>query len=117
MNITRCESNICIKKDILFNLVLQELAKEGQKTKKAYQRILRSDTPKDYYFMQINYVKAVVKSLLNYTGYTQESNNIYNKKGNNLYSIANKYNTTVDEIKKKNNLTSNLLTIGQILII
>lgn len=37
--------------------------------------------------------------------------------GDNLYSIANKYNTTVDAIKKANNLTSNLLTIGQELII
>lgn len=39
------------------------------------------------------------------------------KKGDNLYSIARKYNTTVDAIKKKNNLTSNLLSIGQQLII
>lgn len=37
--------------------------------------------------------------------------------GDNLYSIANKYNTTVDEIKKLNNLTSNNLSIGQVLII
>ena len=35
--------------------------------------------------------------------------------GDNLYSIANKYNTTVDELKKLNNLTSNNLSIGQIL--
>ena len=38
-------------------------------------------------------------------------------KGDNLYSIANKYNVTVDEIKSANNLTSNLLNIGQILVI
>ncbi len=37
------------------------------------------------------------------------------KKGDNLYSIAKKYNTSVDTIKKKNNLTSNLLSIGQLL--
>lgn len=30
-----------------------------------------------------------------------------------MYSIAQKYNTTVDELKKLNNLTSNLLSIGQ----
>ena len=39
------------------------------------------------------------------------------KSGDNLYSIARKFNTTVDELKKLNNLTSNLLSIGQILII
>lgn len=37
------------------------------------------------------------------------------KKGDSLYSIANKYNTTVDELKRINNLTSNILSIGQIL--
>ena len=35
--------------------------------------------------------------------------------GDSLYSIAKKYNTTVDEIKALNNLTSNLLSIGQVL--
>ena len=35
------------------------------------------------------------------------------KKNDNLYSIAKKYDTTVDEIKRYNNLTSNDLTIGQ----
>lgn len=39
------------------------------------------------------------------------------KSGDNLYSIARKFNTTVDNLKKLNNLTSNLLSIGQILII
>ena len=39
------------------------------------------------------------------------------QRGDNLYSIANKYNTTVNEIKRKNNLTSNNLSIGQQLII
>ena len=35
------------------------------------------------------------------------------KRGDSLYSIAREYNTTVNEIKKLNNLTSNLLSIGQ----
>ena len=39
------------------------------------------------------------------------------KSGDSLYSIAKKYNTTIDNIKQKNNLSSNLLSIGQKLII
>ena len=39
------------------------------------------------------------------------------KKGDTLYSIARTYNTTVNEIKSLNNLTSNSLSIGQTLIL
>ena len=35
--------------------------------------------------------------------------------GDSLYSIVRKYNTTIDELKRINNLTSNNLSIGQIL--
>ena len=37
------------------------------------------------------------------------------QKGDSLYSIANKNNITVDELKKINNLTSNMLSVGQVL--
>ena len=48
--------------------------------------------------------------------YIPATNTTYNvKKGDSLYSIAKSFNTTVDSIKKKNNLTSNILNIGQIL--
>lgn len=39
------------------------------------------------------------------------------KSGDSLYSIARKFNTTVDSIKNKNNLKSNLLSVGQKIII
>ena len=46
------------------------------------------------------------------------NNNVYIvKKGDSLYSIANKYNTTIENIKKINKLTSNNLQIGDKLII
>lgn len=47
--------------------------------------------------------------------YEEEENIYIVKKGDSLYSIANKYNTTVEELKKINNLTSNILSIGQVL--
>lgn len=37
------------------------------------------------------------------------------KSGDNLYGIANKYGVSVDELKSYNNLTSNLLSLGQVL--
>lgn len=48
----------------------------------------------------------------------QSSSNTYIvKSGDSLYSIARKFNTTVNSIKSKNNLKNNLLSIGQKLII
>lgn len=39
------------------------------------------------------------------------------KSGDSLWSIASRYNTTVDKLKDINNLSSNLLSIGQKLLI
>ena len=63
-----------------------------------------------------NYTEAVVKGIAEYTNtpYYKGIDNYYVvKKGDTLYSIAKTYNTTVDNIKKLNNLTSNTLSIGQ----
>ena len=48
---------------------------------------------------------------------TQPTQTYTVKSGDNLYSIARRFNTTVDSIKRKNNLTSNNLSIGQKLLI
>ena len=75
-------------------------------------------------FLNNNYKElgeAVIKSILEYKGipYSSPQTNVKNtytvKKGDNLYSIANKYNTTVSELKKINNLNSNNLSIGKVL--
>ena len=65
-----------------------------------------------------NIGEAVVIALANYLNVPyQSTNDIYYtvKKGDSLYSIAQKYNTTVDELKKLNNLTTNNLAIGDVL--
>lgn len=46
---------------------------------------------------------------------TTDTNTYTVKSGDSLWRIANRYNTTVDELKRLNNLTSNTLSIGQIL--
>ena len=52
-----------------------------------------------------------------------DSNNSSNKnqyivqRGDTLYSLALKYNTTVDKLRNLNNLNTNTLTIGQILVL
>ena len=58
------------------------------------------------------------KSKIKGTEITPSNENIYIvKKGDTLYKIANMHNTTVDKLKKDNNLQSNLLSIGQELIV
>ncbi len=67
-----------------------------------------------------NYVDAVIRALLEYLNIEEESipvtgNTYVVKRGDTLYGIANKYNTTVDTLKNINNLTSNTLSVGEIL--
>lgn len=51
------------------------------------------------------------------TGNVTNDNVYVVQAGDSLYAIANKFGTTVDELKRINNLTSNNLSIGQKLII
>ena len=82
------------------------------------------DTPANVQFLKDNYkqlAEAVVQAVANYKGYKYvpsggtSTNTYIVKSGDTLYKIAQKYNTTVDTLKQINNLTSNLLSVGQIL--
>lgn len=82
------------------------------------------DSAKDVEFLKENYkelAEAVISAVANYIGvpYTPPegitTNTYVVQKGDSLYSIANKLGTTVSELKKENNLTTNTLQIGQVL--
>ena len=101
---------------------------------KYYQLRSTTNTSKDYYELlsNINNNSIIIKygndiltnqniPLIIYQTINENidnNNNIYIvKSGDSLYSISKKFNTTVDEIKKINNLSNNLLSINQKLII
>ncbi len=83
------------------------------------------DNPRDQIKLQnnlLNYVEGVVKAVSEYIGvpYRQPGSSEIGdtyvvQKGDTLYSIALKYNTTVSELQQLNNLTSNILSAGQVL--
>lgn len=81
------------------------------------------DNPSDAKKIMENYEKyaeAVVKAVSDYVGipYEKVNNGTYKvQKGDTLWNIAKKNNITVDELKRLNNLNSNLLYIGQELIL
>ena len=84
------------------------------------------DTSQQNQFLNNNYkelAEAVIKSILEYKNLpysppkTNSQINYIVKKGDTLYSIAQRYNITVDELKKQNQLSTNQLTIGQSLIL
>ena len=87
-----------------------------------------TDDSKDASLIKNNWqslAEAVVKALASYIGvkYTapskdvQDNNTYVVKKGDTLYSIAKKYNVSVDALKNANNLKSNLININQKLTI
>lgn len=55
------------------------------------------------------------KLIINQNYETSDYKTYQVKKGDSLYAIAQKFNTTVDELKKINGITNNILSIGQIL--
>lgn len=68
------------------------------------------------------YVEGVVKAIADYAGYTYKEPTITDdyyivQSGDTLYSIARRYNTTVAELRRLNNLTTDTLSIGMRLLI
>ena len=71
-----------------------------------------------------DWAEAVVKAVSEYKGYNyvEPNRNTVNnsyivQKGDSLWSIAKRFNVGVNEIKSANNLSSNLINVGQTLII
>ena len=85
------------------------------------------DSPKDD-ILQLqnnldNYAEAVVKAVADYIGVPYvapggvKTNTYVVKKGDSLYSIANKLGVSVENLKNANGISGNLINIGQVLSI
>lgn len=128
----------------LSNLILNNFKKSGFKVRKVYQKPLPSNINKDYYFIlrdtkDMNsiiveygfidnkedldnikknykgYVRDVVDAVLSY--YNINKGTYIVKKGDTLYSISKKFNIPLENLKNINKLNSNLIHVGDTLII
>lgn len=123
--------------------ILNELAKEGQPIRSAYQRTMPNDSTTDYYFIHRDtgvttpvmieygflnnpqdleriktnyksYVDAVVRAIKN----TFENKNVVTyvvRPGDTLWSIADKYNVSVETLRRANGIYSDMLRVGQLI--
>ena len=129
------------------NLIAAELGKSGLAIRNVYQRfnrlgkdyyfILRDSNPNTSMIIEYGFAdneddayrllyewptlaEAVVKAIANYYQIPYTKPKIYThiiKPNETLYTIANKYKTTVKKIKDLNNLTSNTIYPGKILLV
>ena len=120
------------ERDIFVNKVYQR--RDENDTSKDYDNLLKNTNTEtiiiNYGYINNNddinnvlsnytrYAESVVKAIADYYGvnYNQKFENEYIvKKGDSLWSIATKYEITVNELKEYNNLKTNLITVGQVL--
>lgn len=123
--------------------ILNELSKEGQVIRRAYQRTMPNDNSKDYYFIHrdtgittpviieygfINNPNDLKRIQTNYKSYVDGvvraiKNTFANKNivtyvvqnGDTLWSIASKYGVSVETLRRANGIYSDLLRVGQII--
>ena len=67
-----------------------------------------------------DYVEGVVEAIALYLGYPYTNNDLAKEeyiveKGDTLYSLSRRFNISIDELKRINNLDSDILSIGQVL--
>ena len=129
--------------DDLASQISNELEINGLNVLKYYQLRNPDDTSKDFYAIirepentesmiislgyidnsidnnfLLNNVEKLGKSIANgIYNYIKKENIYVVKSGDTLFSIANKFNVTVQAIKNINNLSSNILNVGQELVI
>ncbi len=127
--------------DKLASRMATSLEDSGFTVSKFYQRRLPSDTSKDYdkliretgnretllieygnlndqQFIQNNWQKLAISTAEALATYLEEVGTFYTvQSGDSLYSIARRYGVSVDELKRVNNLGTNLLSLGQRLLI
>ena len=117
--------------DALPSLITKDLEASGINVDKYYQRRLPTNTTLDYYsvirntnpnesliieYEELNNYEELIDIITSsISKYIKKSNTYTVQKGDSLYQIAIKYGTTVAELKKTNDLTSNSLSIGQVL--
>ncbi len=123
----------------LASIIYKNMKENNLKATKPTVKILPADWNKDYHYImrEINQIPTIILSCFyNTTNPSENCNKIISviaksilkfiestdmrysytvKKGDSLYSIAKNNNTTVENIKNLNNLSSNLLSLGQIL--